>query len=67
MHGISVRSAIDAEEIKTMKMCSMVLRFGLNHIWSSGRSSSDFSLVILSMPLTIITHSGMREQTDCFF
>ena len=46
-------------KIKMLKMCTMLLRFGLIHICSSDSSSANLSLIPLSITLT-----WMRDQTD---
>ena len=47
-------------KIKMLKMCTMLLRFGLIHICSSDSSSANFSLTPLSITLNMIRGCEIR-------
>ena len=48
-------------KIKMLKICTMVLRFGLIHICSSDSSSANLSLITLSMTLTMIRGCEIKQ------
>ena len=48
-------------KIKMLKMCRMVLRFGLIHICSSDSSSVNLSLIPLRKTLTMIRGCEIRQ------
>ena len=53
-------------KIKMLKMCTMLLRFGLIHICSSDSSSANLSLIPLSMTLTMIRGCEIRQIVPYF-